>query len=68
MICPNKTCKSKNLKVQTVITQYPSFTHRYIICEDCRTVFQTIEKVVADTIKEGFYDRIQEEMDFKEKK
>jgi transcriptional regulator NrdR family protein len=68
MKCPNKDCKSENIKVSGTVKEFPSFTHRFLVCDDCKTSFQTVEKILIDTVKVKFYDKVQEEMDFEESK
>lgn len=53
MNCP--VCKSENTKVNGSVTEFPTVNHRYLSCKDCGTIYQTIEKILENTIVSKYY-------------
>lgn len=72
MKCPE--CQSEDLSVAGSVKTYLTFNHRYLKCNECSTIFQTMESIIKESISSQFYlrfekaDKPAEEVKKKEKK
>ncbi|TRZ52175.1 hypothetical protein D4R99_03240 [bacterium] len=59
MNCPG--CKSSEIFVSGSVKEFVAVNHRYLRCNVCGTIFQTIETIIPESINFQFYMKFGEE-------
>jgi len=63
MKCP--VCHEDAVYTSHTVSSPADYTHRYVHCKSCGSIFQTVETIIPGTIKEKYYSESQVDL-FKE--